>query len=179
MGEGLVDAAKALESVADLERLYDDHRGIAYGLAFHMLREQGAAEDVVQEAFLSVWRSRGRFDPVKGSLKGWLLAIVRNRAIDRLRHDRLTPTEELEPELTNLEDDAGDPARLGPERLWIRSALSLLPPAQRRAILLAYFGGYTHAEIARRTGQALGTVKGQLRLALSKLSSMELAESRI
>lgn len=168
--------ADALETEDDLERLYDEHKAIAYGLAFKMLGEQTAAEDVVQEAFLAAWRARGRYDAAKGGLRGWLLTIVRNRAIDRLRHDRLVPVEVLEPETADLlAGDSGDPARLGPERLWIRKALALLPEAQRRAILLAYFGGYTQAQIARRTGQPHGTVKGQLRLGLMKLATMDLA----
>ena len=168
--------ADALETEDDLERLYDRHKAIAYGLAFRMLGEQTAAEDVVQEAFLAAWRARGRYDAAKGGLRGWLLTIVRNRAIDRLRHDRLVPVEVLEPETADLlAGDSGDPATLGPERLWIRKALTLLPEAQRRAILLAYFGGYTQAQIARRTGQPHGTVKGQLRLGLLKLAALDLA----
>jgi RNA polymerase sigma-70 factor, ECF subfamily len=168
--------ADALQTVEDLERLYDQHKAIAYGLAFQMLREQTAAEDVVQEAFLAAWRARSRYDFARGGLRGWLLAIVRNRAIDRLRHDRLVPLEVLEPETADLlADDSADPARLGPERLWIRKALALLPEAQRRAILLAYFGGYTQTQIARRTGQPHGTVKGQLRLGLLKLAALDLA----
>lgn len=164
-----------LATVSDLEDLYDAHKGIAYGLAFQLLRDQGAAEDVVQEAFLAVWRSRTQYDKSKGGLRGWLLTIVRNRAIDRLRHDRLRPEASLELETTGLSDMRSDPARLGPERLWIREALESLPEAQRIAISLAYYGGFTQTEIARRTKQPLGTVKGQLRLGLLKLSTMDLA----
>lgn len=165
----------ALESVEDLEHLYDTHKGIAYGIAFRMLQEQTAAEDVVQEAFLAAWRSRTHFDRAKGGLRNWLLTIVRNRAIDRLRHDRLSPEDELEPEIADLGSGQADPATLAPERLWIRDALKLLPKAQLEAINLAYFGGYTHTQIAQRTGQPLGTVKGQLRLALQKLASQDQA----
>lgn len=175
MGKSAVRAA-GLETVEDLEQLYDANKGLAYGLAFRMLGEQTAAEDVVQEAYLAAWRSRGQFDQTKGGLKSWLLRIVRNRAIDRLRHDRLRPEDVLEPETSDLQpDNAEDPARLGPEHLWIRDALNMLPPAQRLAVNLAYFGGYTHAQIAKRTGQPLGTVKGQLRLGLAKLASLDLA----
>ncbi len=80
--------ADALQTIEGIERLYDACKGIAYGLAFQILGEQMAAEDVVQEAFLSVWRSRRRYDPSKGAVKTWVLTIVRNRAIDRLRQDR-------------------------------------------------------------------------------------------
>lgn len=166
----------ALETVEDLERLYDAHKGIAYGLAFQMLRQQTAAEDVVQDAFLAAWRSRSQYDANKGGLRSWLLRIVRNRAIDRLRHDRLNLEEVLEPDTGGLIGDKNDdPAAIGPERLWIRDALRSLPDAQRVAINLAYFGGFTQTQIARRTGQPLGTVKGQLRLGLLKLSRMEFA----
>jgi RNA polymerase sigma-70 factor (ECF subfamily) len=166
----------ALETVEDLEQLYDAHKGIAYGLAFQMLREQTAAEDVVQDAFLAAWRSRNQYDAGKGAFRNWLLRIVRNRAIDRLRHDRLNLVEVLEPEMGDLIADKNeDPAAIGPERLWIRDALGSLPDAQRVAINLAYFGGFTQTQIARRTGQPLGTVKGQLRLGLLKLSRMEFA----
>jgi len=167
--------AQALRTVKDLEDLYDADRGIAYGLAFHLLQDQSAAEDVVQEAFLAAWRSRGQYDPSKGGLRGWLLTIVRNRAIDRLRHDRLRPEDALDLKTGELSDSSSDPALLGPERLWIREALGSLPDAQRLAISLAYFGGLTQTQIARRTKQPLGTVKGQLRLGLLKLSSMDLA----
>jgi RNA polymerase sigma-70 factor (ECF subfamily) len=167
--------AQALQTVEDLESLYDAEKGVAYGLAFHLLRDQGAAEDIVQEAFLSAWRSRCQYSPSKGGLRVWLLTIVRNRAIDRLRHDRLRPEDTLELETGELSDVKNDPALLGPERLWIREALATLPDAQRLAISLAYFGGLTQAQIARRTKQPLGTVKGQLRLGLLKLSTMDLA----
>ena len=148
---------------------------MAYGLALQMLRDQTAAEDVVQDAFLAAWRSRGQYDPTKGGLRSWLLRIVRNRAIDRIRHDRLRPEDALELETDGLSDASIDPAHLGAERMWIRHALAALPDAQRTAIKLAYFGGYTQAQIARCTGQPLGTVKGQLRLGLLKLAGLDLA----
>lgn len=170
--------ADALKTVEDLEHLYDAQKGIALGLAYQLLRDQGAAEDVVQEAFISVWRSRANFDPARGSLRSWLLTIVRNRAIDRLRRDRLRPEGALELENNHLSNSHGDPAVLGPERIWIREALESLPAAQRIAIKLAYYGGFTHQQIARRTSQPVGTVKGQLRLGLLKLSRLDLATLR-
>ena len=169
-------AAEALQTVEDLERLYDAHKGIAYGLAFQMLGERTAAEDVVQDGFLKAWRSRESYDASRGGLRNWLLTIVRNQAIDRLRQDRARPVAELTPETADITaGDAADPATMGVERLWIRNALELLPKLQRQAILLAYFGGYSQTQIALRTGQPHGTVKGQLRLALSKLAAMDLA----
>jgi RNA polymerase sigma-70 factor (ECF subfamily) len=167
--------AEALKTADDVERLYDEHAGVAYSLAFQLLRDQGAAEDVVQEAFLAAWRSRQKFDPTKGGLRSWLLTIVRNRAIDRLRHDRLRPEAPLELDLGEEVDPTCDPGVLGPERIWMRNALKSLPRAQRTAINLAYFGGFTQAQIADYTRQPIGTVKSQLRLGLLKLAQLDLA----
>jgi RNA polymerase sigma-70 factor, ECF subfamily len=162
--------ADALQTIEGIEGVYDDCKGIAYGLAFQILREQTAAEDVVQEAFLSAWRSRRRYDPSKGTVKTWLLTIVRNRAIDRLRQDR-SRGRMLELDVAEMAvDGSDDPATVEPERLWIREAVQALPAAQREAILLSYFGGYTHIQIATRKNLPLGTVKAQLRLGIKKLS---------
>jgi len=167
-----------LQTIEGMESLYDAYSGLAYGLALHILREQTAAEDVVQDAFLAMWRARRQYDPEKGPLKSWLLMIVRNRAIDRLRHDRVGSVRVVELDMAELVgDDAADPAAMGAERQWIRDSLRALPDAQRDAILLAFFGGYTYAQIAERKGLPLGTVKGQLRLGLQKLAAMDHARS--
>jgi RNA polymerase sigma-70 factor, ECF subfamily len=168
--------ADALQTIEGMERLFDAYRGFAYGLAFQILREQTAAEDAVQDAFLAIWRARNRYDPNKGPLKGWLLTIVRNCAIDRLRRDRAPSVRVVELDAAPVVVDEGaDPAAVGPERIWIREALLALPDAQRDAILLAFFGGYTHSQIAERNGLPLGTVKGQLRMGLQKLAAMDQA----
>jgi RNA polymerase sigma-70 factor, ECF subfamily len=170
--------ANASQTIEGIEGLYDAYRGFAYGLAFQILREQTAAEDVVQDAFLTIWRAWRQYDPQKGALKSWLLTIVRNRAIDRLRHDRSGSVKVVELSMAELVgDDGADPAVMGAERLWIREALRNLPDPQRDAILLAFFGGYTCAQIAERKGMPLGTVKGQLRLGLQKLAAMDHAPS--
>jgi RNA polymerase sigma-70 factor (ECF subfamily) len=170
--------ADALQTIEGIESLYDACRGFAYGLAFQILREQTAAEDAVQDAFLAIWRARSRYDPSKGPLKGWLLTIVRNCAIDRLRRDRAGSLRVVELDTAPVVVDEGaDPAAVGPERLWIRDALMTLPGAQRDAIVLAFFGGYTHTQIAERNGLPLGTVKGQLRMGLQKLAAMDHAAS--
>ena len=170
--------ADALQTVEGIESLYDAYSGIAYGMALQILREQTAAEDVVQEAFLAIWRARRHYDREKGAIKSWLLTIVRNRAIDRLRHDRAGASRVVELDMAEIVgDEAADPAVLGADRLWIREALGNLPDAQRNAILLAFFGGYTCAQIAERKGLPLGTVKGQLRLGLQKLATMDPALS--
>jgi RNA polymerase sigma-70 factor, ECF subfamily len=166
--------ADALQTIEGIESLYDAYRGVAYGLAFQILREQTAAEDAVQDAFLAIWRARGRYDPSKGALKRWLLTIVRNCAIDSLRRDRAGSVRVVELDTAPVVVDEGaDPAAVGPERMWIRDALMTLPGAQRDAIVLAFFGGYTHAEIAERNGLPLGTVKGQVRMGLQKLAAMD------
>ena len=170
--------ADALQTIEGIERLYDAYRGFAYGLAFQILGEQTAAEDVVQDAFLAIWRARRQYDPEKGAIKSWLLTIVRNRAIDRLRHDRAGSSRVVELDMAELVgDDGADPAAMGADRLWIRDALKTLPDPQRDAILLAFFGGYTYAQIAERKGLPLGTVKGQLRLGLQKLAALDHAPS--
>ncbi len=166
--------ADALRTIEGIERLHDAYRGVAYGLAYKILREQTAAEDAVQDAFLAIWRARGRYDPNKGALKSWLLTIVRNCAIDSLRRDRAGSGRVVELDAAPMVVDEGaDPSAIGLERMWIRDALMTLPSAQRDAILLAFFGGYTHTEIAERNGLPLGTVKGQLRMGLQKLAAMD------
>ena len=140
-----------------------------------MLGDPARAEDAVQEAFVSVWNHAASFDPARGSLRGWLLAAVRNRSIDYLRgrtgrerHER-----ELDPEVVSSATSS-DPWRevaLSLERSAVRDALASLPGEQRQVVELAYFGGYTQAEIAGMTRVPLGTVKGRLRLALEKMGS--------
>jgi RNA polymerase sigma-70 factor (ECF subfamily) len=159
---------------AAFEVFYDRHGGAAYSLAHRIVGDRTAAEDVVQEAFLSIWRSSARYDPAKGSVRSWTLGIVRNRAIDALRrqagpapkldHDdeallEARPSEEL----TDSEAIRRDTA----ER--VRGALGELPHEQSQVITLAYFGGFSHSEIASMLGAPLGTIKGRMRLGLEKL----------
>ena len=158
-----------------LAQLYDRYSGLAYGIALRVLGDPGRAEDAVQEAFLNVWNRAGAFDPERGSLRSWLLTAVRNRSIDYLRgrgaHERRE--QDLEP-LTAMVGASGDPwheVSLKLERDAVREALTSLPPEQRQAVELSYFGGYSQTEIADLTRVPLGTVKGRLRLALEKLSS--------
>jgi RNA polymerase sigma-70 factor (ECF subfamily) len=158
-----------------LAQLYDRYSGLAYGIALRVLGDPGRAEDAVQEAFLNVWNRAGAFDPERGSLRSWLLTAVRNRSIDYLRgrgaHERRE--QDLEP-VTVVVGAYGDPwheVSLKLERDAVREALTSLPPEQRQAVELSYFGGYSQTEIADLTRVPLGTVKGRLRLALEKLSS--------
>jgi RNA polymerase sigma-70 factor, ECF subfamily len=155
------------------ELLYDRHGGAAYSLAYRIVGRQGPAEDVVQEALLSIWRSRLRYDQTRGSVRTWILGIVHNRAIDALRrsavHDRrrepLDVVEETHEtgERTDVEVARREEARR------VRGALDTLPTEQRQTIELAYFGGFTHTQIAELLGEPVGTVKGRMRLGLEKM----------
>ena len=155
------------------ETIYDRHGGAAFSLAYRMVGNRPAAEDVVQESFLSIWRSRMRYQAERGSVRSWILGIVHHRTIDSLRrnlvHDkRRSSAEGIEerheaPERTELEAVRRDEARS------VRDALETLPGEQTRVIELAYFGGFTHTEIADMLGLPIGTVKGRMRLGLSKL----------
>ena len=155
------------------ELLYDRHGGAAFSLAYRMVGRQGPAEDIVQEAFLSIWRSRLRYDATRGSVRTWVLGIVHNRAIDGLRrskvHDRRRETldgvEERHesPERTDVEVARREEARS------VRGAIDELPDDQSKVIELAYFGGFTHSQIADMLEMPIGTVKGRMRLGLEKL----------
>jgi RNA polymerase sigma-70 factor (ECF subfamily) len=155
------------------EALYDRHGGPAFSLAYRIVGTRTAAEDATQDAFLSIWRSRVRYSRERGSVRTWILGIVHNRTIDSLRrsmvHDRRRASaeglEEREqaPELTDVEALRRDEART------VRAALEKLPDPQVRVIELAYFGGFTHSEIAEMLQEPVGTVKGRMRLGLEKL----------
>ena len=155
------------------EALYDRHGGAAFSLAYRIVGTRAAAEDATQEAFVSIWRSRVRYRSDRGSVRTWILGIVHNRTIDSLRrnlvHEKrrasaegIEETEEAA-ELTEVEAVRRDEARA------VRAALETLPDAQVRVIELAYFGGFTHSEIADMLDEPLGTVKGRMRLGLDKL----------
>jgi RNA polymerase sigma-70 factor, ECF subfamily len=154
--------------------LYDRHGGAAYSLAHRIVGDPSVAEDVTQEAFLSLWRSGARFDAARGSVRTWTLGIVRNRSIDALR--RLAgsaPKLDLDDEGALETQPAGE--RTEGEAIrretarTVRGALRELPAEQSEVIGLAYFGGFTHSEIAEILGMPLGTVKGRMRLGLEKI----------
>lgn len=153
-----------------LEALYEAHHRQAIGLAYHLLGDLGEAEEVAQEAFLGVWRAGSRYDPQKGSTRTWLLAMVRNRAIDRLRARRRRPVRQLDDSLDMPDgNDLVSQAAASIDAQAARLALASLAPEQRQVIELAYFGGLSHAEIAAHTATPVGTVKGRIRLALNHL----------
>jgi RNA polymerase sigma-70 factor (ECF subfamily) len=157
-----------------LEVLYDRHGGPSYSLAHRVMGEPQAAEDVVQEAFISVWRTSASYDAARGSVRAWLLQIVRNRAIDVIRRSAARPTRtdfdddgileaQEAPDSTDAEASRRERARV------VRKALRDLPQDQARVIGMANFGGFTHSEISELLGMPLGTVKGRMRLGLQKV----------
>ena len=155
-----------------LGQLYDQHASAALATAMRVVGGREEAEDVVHDAFVTVWRKIGSFDAQRGAIRSWLMTIVRNRAIDRVRARRGS---------MDLDDaDERSLLRTGPNPTWeaavrrasaadMRAALGRLPVEQRRAVELAYFEGYTYREVADLTGVAPGTANGRLRLALGKL----------
>jgi RNA polymerase sigma-70 factor, ECF subfamily len=158
---------------AAFEVVYERHATAAFSLAYRMTGKRTTAEDVVQEAFLSLWRSGARYDRRRGSVRTWVLGIVHNRAIDALRrsmvHDRRRASDEgIEERFEAPERTEVEAARHG-EAHEVRAALDALPPEQSRVIELAYFGGFSHSEIASMLGTPIGTVKGRMRLGLEKL----------
>lgn len=152
-----------------VEALYDRYGRLAFGLASRMITDKAAAEDVVQDAFISVWRNATSFDPARGSLRAWLLSIVHHRAIDRLRGSAGRQAEAPLDAIQRRTPDAFAVESADDDRIEIRNALAALPEAQRQTLELAYFAGLTHVEIALRMGVPLGTVKGRMRMGLEKL----------
>jgi RNA polymerase sigma-70 factor (ECF subfamily) len=168
-------AALALVSSGQLDalqELYDRYRTMAYSIALRITADASLAEDVVQEAFLGVWRNAGRYVTGRGSVKTWLLAIVHHRAVDAVRRRRptteLPEREDVPPPAFQLPDIWHDVAA-NLDRDQIAAAMTTLSDVQREAIELAYWGGLTQQEIAERTGTPLGTVKSRVRLGLLAL----------
>jgi len=155
------------------ELLYDRHGGAAFSLAYRMVGKQAPAEDVVQEAFLSIWRSRLRYDQTRGSVRTWILGITHHRAIDVLRRgvvqDRHRASDEGIAERFEASERTEAEVARREEALEVRGALEDLPDEQRRAIELAYYGGFTQSEIAEMLGVPIGTVKGRMRLGMEKM----------
>jgi RNA polymerase sigma-70 factor, ECF subfamily len=155
------------------ELLYDRHGGAAFSLAYRMVGNRVTAEDITQEAFLSIWRSRLRYDQARGSVRTWVLGIVHNRAVDALRrnvvHDRRRETMEGVEERHEAKERTDVEVARREEARSIRTALDTLPDEQRKTIELAYFGGFSHSQIAELLNEPIGTVKGRMRLGLDKM----------
>jgi RNA polymerase sigma-70 factor, ECF subfamily len=158
---------------AAFEVIYDRHVDAAFSLAVRICGQRALAEDVVQEGFLSLWRTRARYDRTRGSVRTWILGTVRNRAIDAIRQRSVGDRGRVDdagleerlvaPERTDVEFARREDARL------VRQALDQLPDEQSRVIELAYFGGLTHIQIASMLDMPVGTIKGRMRLGLAKL----------
>jgi RNA polymerase sigma-70 factor, ECF subfamily len=156
-----------------LAELYDRHARLIYSLALRILRDQGDAEDVVQEVFAQVWDQAGRYDQARGNVAGWLVMLARSRAIDRLRRRQSRQeTPNVEPDALEIPDAtplADDQLLASSRAVAVRAAMDGLPLLQRIAIELAFYEGLTHVEIAERLEQPLGTVKTRIRQGLLAL----------
>jgi RNA polymerase sigma-70 factor, ECF subfamily len=155
------------------EVVFDRHADAAFSLAYRMCGRRGMAQDIVQDAFLSLWRSGARYDRSRGSVRSWVLSVVRNRAIDMFRRETVRTGRDVSAEGVVEHLPAPDDVALDAERREdardVRAALHGLPPEQRQVIELAYFGGFSHLQIAEMLDLPAGTVKGRMRLGLSKL----------
>jgi RNA polymerase sigma-70 factor, ECF subfamily len=147
--------------------LYDRYSPVVYAVALRVLRDTGAAEDVLQDVFMQLWRNPGAFDSSRGSLGAWLAVIARNRAIDALRKRR--PEHDIEDVVLSVEPDMASETDRARVREKVRGALEGMPDAQRKALELAYYEGMTHREIAAKTGEPLGTIKTRIRAGLVTL----------
>ena len=156
-----------------LAELYDRFGAVAYGLALRVVRDAALAEDAVQEAFLTVWRTASRFVAERAKARTWVLTLVHRRAVDLVRREqtrRTDPLKDHQPESGGR--TAEEEAWLRLERTRVQEALKRLPDQQREAIELAYYGGFTQSELADRLGEPLGTVKSRMFTGLSRLREL-------
>jgi RNA polymerase sigma factor (sigma-70 family) len=165
-----------LESIAAgddsaLAALYDRFGRVAYGLAYRVLRDRALAEDAVQEAFLAVWRSADMYRRERAKPGTWILTLVHRRAVDLVRREDRRRAEPLE-EPSETAGDTADEVDLRERRSTVQVALSQLPPDQRQALELAYYGGYTQSELAERLGVPLGTIKSRMFAGLARLQEL-------
>jgi RNA polymerase sigma-70 factor (ECF subfamily) len=162
----LVTAIRSGDQAA-MTALYDRFSSIVYAVALRVLQDTGAAEDVLQDIFMQLWRNPGAFDSTRGNMAAWLAVIARNRAIDALRKRR--PQEDIHDVIVSVESDFASDADRSRTMEKVRGALQLMPSQQRSALEMAYFEGLTHTEIAEKTGDPLGTVKTRIRAGLLSL----------
>ena len=152
--------------------LYDRHSRAAFSLAYRVLGERQAAEDLVQDAFLKLWCSAKSYRPERGSVRTWILSIVRNRGIDQIRSQasRRRTQEKIEASAPRSQpSEAFAETWRNSQRDQVRETLNTLPPEQLKILELAYFSGYTHAQISELVDVPLGTIKGRMRLGLKKM----------
>jgi RNA polymerase sigma-70 factor (ECF subfamily) len=162
----MVTALKAGDQSA-VAQLYDRYSAVVYAVALRVLGDTGAAEDVLQEVFLQLWRNPGAFDAARGSLAPWLAVIARNRAIDFLRKRK--PETDLEDVIISVAPDLARDADRARAAEKVRGVIGAMPPPQRSALEMAYFEGMSHSEIASKTGEPLGTIKTRIRAGLITL----------
>ena len=159
----LVRAIRAGDQGA-MATLYDRYSSIVYAVALRVLQDTGAAEDVLQEIFMQLWRNPGAFDSSRGNMAAWLAVISRNRAIDALRKRR--PESDIEDVILSVQPDLASDAERARAMDKVRGALQGMGAAQRSALEMAYFEGLSHSEIAEKTGEPLGTIKTRIRTGL-------------
>jgi RNA polymerase sigma factor (sigma-70 family) len=163
------------QAPTSITELYDRFRGPAFSLARRIIGDDVLAEDVLQDAFLSIWRTPGGFDPARGGFSTWVMSIVHHKAVDAVRReqsqrDRQARVQlDMEVAAPAMTVDVGDAVCDRAVAQRVRTALAALPPAQRQALGLAYFSGYTQSEIASLTGAPLGTVKTRMRSGMGQL----------
>jgi RNA polymerase sigma-70 factor, ECF subfamily len=169
--EDLISLVEAADAEA-FATLYDRHSRAAFSLAYRMMGERQAAEDLAQDAFLKVWRSASSYRAERGSVRTWILSIVHNRGIDQIRSQasRRRTQDKIEASAPRSQpSEAFAETWRNSQRDQVREALNTLPPEQLTILELAYFSGYTHVEISDLLRLPLGTVKGRMRLGLKKI----------
>jgi RNA polymerase sigma-70 factor, ECF subfamily len=162
----MITALKAGDQGAVAE-LYDRYSSVVYAVALRVLGDTGAAEDILQEVFLQLWRNPSAFDSARGSLGAWLSVITRNRAIDSLRKRK--PQTDFEDVVLSIAPDLASDADRHRAAEKVRGVLGTMPAPQRSALEMAYFEGMSHTEIASKTGEPLGTIKTRIRAGLIAL----------
>jgi RNA polymerase sigma-70 factor (ECF subfamily) len=169
--EDLISLVEAADAEA-FATLYDRHSRAAFSLAYRMMGERQASEDLMQDAFLKVWRSASSYRAERGSVRTWILSIVHNRGIDQIRSQasRRRTQDKIEASAPRSQPSEAFAETLrNSQRNQVREALDTLPPEQLKILELAYFSGYTHMEISDLLRLPLGTVKGRMRLGLKKI----------
>ncbi len=180
LSDEAVVALVARSEESALGELYDRYGGVAYALARRVVRDPALAEDVVQEAFLAVWRGAGRFMPERAKAAAWIMTLVHRRAVDLVRREQRRRADPL-PDPASRDGShrsAEDEVWLRLERGRVQEALRELPDQQRETLELAYYGGFTQVQLAQRLGRPLGTIKSQMYTALSNLRELVDAAAR-
>jgi RNA polymerase sigma-70 factor (ECF subfamily) len=177
LSDEAVLALVARSEEAALAEIYDRFGAVAYGLALRVLRDEGLAQDAVQDAFLAVWRTAASFSPERGAARTWVLTLVHRRAVDLVRREERRRGDPLESAAEPASDELTDQqAWLRFERERVQAALRRLPDQQREALELAYYGGFSQSQLAERLGEPLGTIKSRMHTGLARLRELLEAE---